>query len=172
MLWLRRAAAALAAGEPEPEEAPAAVADEPVAAPAAATGREGAPADLGPVLPESWAFAEDLRRAYDAGLAAHTRLEGARALPRTSTVTRRGVRVVFVVLRGSAAAQRPQAVFYGTWATVRYAACTAAGNIDSGSVFHGFRTVSEAAVYWRAAGGERPWPLGRPDFEAELPTRA
>ncbi len=80
-------------------------------------------------------------------------------------------KVVFVVLRGSAAAQRPQAVFYGSWSAVRHVVCTAAGNIDSGSVFHGFRTVSEAAVYWRAAVGERPWPLGRPDFEAELPMR-
>ena len=169
MQWLRRAAAALAAAEPEPEAAPAAEAGEPVAAPAAAPTPETAPADLGPVQPESWASAEDLRRAHDAGLAARTRLEGARALPRASTVTRRGV---FVVLRGSAAAQRPQAVFYGSWAAVRHAVCTAAGNIDSGSIFHGFRTVSEAAAYWRAAVGERPWPLGRPDFEAELPTRA
>jgi hypothetical protein len=164
MQWLRRAAALLAAGEPEPEAPP--VAAEPEEAPAAADqGFE--PGDIGPVAPEAWASAEDLRRAADAGLAARARLQGARALPRSSTVSRRGVKVVFVVLRGALAVGRPQAVYYGTWEQVRHAVCTAAGNIDSGSVFHGFRTVSEAAAYWRTALGEQPWPVGLPRLQLE-----
>ena len=70
-----------------------------------------------------------------------------------------------MVLRGARAVGRPQAVYYGTWEQVRHAVCTAAGNIDSGSIFHGFRTVSEAAAYWRAALGEQPWPVGHPLLE-------
>ena len=167
MHWLRRATAALLAAEPEPEAAPLAA-----AAAAAAVVQEPAPVPLGPIAPEQWASEEDLRRARDAGLSARDRLLGARALPRSSTVTRRGVKVVFVVLRGSAAAQRPQAVFYGRWAEVRHAVCTAAGNIDSGSVFHGFRTTSEAAAYWQAAVGDQPWPLGQPVDVAAAPARA
>ncbi len=87
---------------------------------------------------------EDLRRAARAGEAARVRLAGAAALPWSSTVSRRGVKVVFVVCRGSLAGGRVRAVFYGEWAEVRGAVCTAAGNIDSGSVFHGFRSTSEA----------------------------
>ena len=74
MQWLRRAAALLAAGEPEPEVPPAVA--EPEEAPAAAA-QGFDPGDLGPVTPEAWAFAEDLRRAFDAGLAARARLLGA-----------------------------------------------------------------------------------------------
>jgi hypothetical protein len=172
MLWLRRAAAALLAAEPEPEAAPLAAAAEPEEAPAAAPEQEPAPTLLGPLAPEQWASEEDLRRARDAGASARVRLLGARALPRVSTVTRRGVKVVFVVLRGSAAAQRPQAVYYGPWASVQHAVCTAAGNIDSGSVFHGFRTTSEAAAYWQEAVGDQPWPVGLPVEAAGAPARA
>ena len=108
------------------------------------------------------ATAEDLRRAARAGEAARVRLDGARALPWASTVSRRGVKTVFVVCRGSLAAGRPRAVFYGVWEEVRGAVCTAAGNLDSGSLFHGFRTTSEARAYWVAAVGDEPWPVGAP----------
>ena len=90
MLWLRRAAAALGAAEPEPEAAPLAAVAEPEEAPAAAPEQELAPTVPGPVAPEQWASEEDLRRARDAGAAARVRLLGARALPRGSTVTRAG----------------------------------------------------------------------------------
>jgi hypothetical protein len=105
---------------------------------------------------------EDLRRATRAGEAARARLAGARALPWASTVSRRGTKVVFVVCRGSLAAGRPRAVFYGDWEAVREAVCTAAGNLDSGSIFHGFRSALEARAYWVAAVGDEPWPVGVP----------
>ncbi len=105
---------------------------------------------------------EDLRKAARAGEAARVRLAGAAALPWSSTVSRRGVKVVFVVCRGSLAGGRGRAVFYGEWAEVRGAVCTAAGDIDSGAVFHGFRTTSEARAYWIAAVGDEPWPVGAP----------
>ncbi len=89
-------------------------------------------------------------------------LEGSRALPWVSTVSRRGVKAVVVVCRGSLAAGRPRAVIHRSWDEARYAVCTAAGNLDSGAVFHGFRTTAEARAYWVAAVGDIPWPLAAP----------
>jgi hypothetical protein len=107
--------------------------------------------------------AEDVRRAAEARVAGRTRLAGARALPQRSTVTHHGAKAVFVVCWGSLAAGRPQAVIYGPQEQARYAVCKAAGNFDSGAVFHGFRTTSEAAAYWQAAaGGDGPWPVAPP----------
>ncbi len=84
------------------------------------------------------------------GCRRRVRLLGARALPHASAVSRRGAKLVFVVCRGSLAAGRLEAVHYGTSAGMRHTVCTAAGNIDSGAVFHGFRTDEEAGEPLRA----------------------
>ncbi len=121
------------------------------------------PAALGAAEPvrmaEQAATEENLCRATRPGEASRERFAGSRVLPWASTVSRRGVKTVFVVCRGSLAAGRPRAVIYGSWNEARHAVCTAAGNLDSGAVFHGFRTTAEARAYWLAAVGDIPWPL-------------
>ncbi len=81
--------------------------------------------------------------------------------PWRSMVTQ-GMMTIFVVRRGFLAAGRPQAVVYGTWDEARHLACTAAGNVDSGAAFRGFRTTAEAQAYWIAAVGGAPWPSAVP----------
>lgn len=170
MQWLRQATRLLLAGELEPEEAPAVEAGrELIPGTAGPEGAEEAAQEPRPeagVRTVAWrpsVTEEDLRRAADAGRAAAVKLAGARALPWVSTVSRRGERAVFVVTRGLLAAGRHQAVYYAAWPRVKHAVCTAAGNIDSGAVFHGFRTTDEAAAYWAAAVGDHPWPLAPPE---------
>ncbi len=51
---------------------------------------------------------------------------------------------------------------------MRHAVCTTVGNIDSGSVFHGFRTAQEAGAYWRSAVGDYPRLVGEPLLEGGL----
>ncbi len=67
-----------------------------------------------------------------------------------------------MVCRGFLAAGRLRAVIYGSWGEARYAVCAAAGNVDSGAVFHGFGTTAEARACWVAAVGVFPWPLAAP----------
>ena len=139
-------------GEPEAE---------PEAAPNGATSSSAAAAVSSPPP----ALESDLERAAAAGRAARVKAAGARALPERSRVRRtRAPKTIFVVVRGAKEAGRVQCVVYADWTEARYLVCTAAGNLDSGSVFHGFSTVEEAAAYWRAAVGDQPWPLspGRP----------
>ncbi len=126
--------------EPDASAGPGRNAPGPLAAAAPAAEAAAAPVPVA----EQQATEEDLHRATRTGEAVHVRLAGARALPWHSAVTRRGLKTFFAVCRGSLAAGRPQAVVCGAWVEARHLACTAAGNIDSGGVFHGFRTTAEA----------------------------
>ncbi len=167
MQWLCRTTAVLLAGEPELEEAPfVAAGREPdpgdlvlAAAAAVGPGLAAGGAEAAVVLPQHFAAsANNVRREADVCLAVRARLQGARALPCASTV----------VCHGAAALGRLQAVYYGTWEQVPHAVCTAAGNIDSGSVFHGFRISEEAGAYWRAAAEDHPWTVGQPRLEVDF----
>ncbi len=87
-------------------------------------------------------------------------------MPCASAISRRGMKAIFVVCYGSLASgggRLLRRLGRGVERRVQRR-----GNIDSGSVFHGFRTAEEAGACWREAVGDYPWPVGEPRLEGGL----